>query len=491
MQTKKSFKYWQWRVIICSMVGYSIFYFVRKNFSFAMPALGAEYGITDTNFGIILTLVGLIYGVSKFVNGFIADRSNPRWHLALGLAACVILNLIFGWSADLSHAITGTDSGPDFVNAMVAIMAVLLILNNVFQGCGFAPCNHLMVHWVPPKELATKMSIWNTGHSIGAGLAAVLCGWIIGHLGTNLSADSSIVAKIAGNLGKEVSDPAVMTAAGHVGAWQWCFWIPAFIGVLGIILIIATLRDTPSSVGLPELPDTKTELDEDESKEAFRRFIREKVLKNKIVWILAITDIFVYIVRFAVLDWGPKFLQMGENHLSPMWAGATIGIFELFGCLGMLSAGWITDHLFGSKAQRVCAIEMALTALCLVILHLLPAGSNPVLMLFLLAIAGFFLYGPQALLGVTASNQVTKKGASSAVGIIGLMSYLSVLFTGVGIGVLSDKFGDSFWNNLYLIMAGIAVVGGLIVATLWNIKDDGYIHEEPEKNTTFADQETK
>jgi Sugar phosphate permease len=32
MQTKKSFKYWQWRVIICSMVGYSIFYFVRKNF---------------------------------------------------------------------------------------------------------------------------------------------------------------------------------------------------------------------------------------------------------------------------------------------------------------------------------------------------------------------------------------------------------------------------------------------------------------------------
>ena len=42
MQTKHSFKYWQWRVIICSMIGYSMFYFVRKNFSFAMPALSAE-----------------------------------------------------------------------------------------------------------------------------------------------------------------------------------------------------------------------------------------------------------------------------------------------------------------------------------------------------------------------------------------------------------------------------------------------------------------
>ena len=130
MKTKKSFQYWQWRVIICSMIGYSVFYFVRKNFAFAMPALGQEYGITDTSFGIILTLVGLVYGVSKFLNGFIADRANARWHLVIGLGACVILNFLFGWSADISHWITGQESGPDFVNAMVAVMAVLLVLNN-------------------------------------------------------------------------------------------------------------------------------------------------------------------------------------------------------------------------------------------------------------------------------------------------------------------------------------------------------------------------
>ena len=38
MKTKRSFKYWQWRVIICSMIGYALFYFVRKNFAFAMPS---------------------------------------------------------------------------------------------------------------------------------------------------------------------------------------------------------------------------------------------------------------------------------------------------------------------------------------------------------------------------------------------------------------------------------------------------------------------
>ena len=59
---------------------------------------------------------------------------------------------------------------------MVMIMGLLYIVNQIFQGCGFAPCNHLMVSWVPPKELATKMSLWNTSHSVGAFLVAVICG---------------------------------------------------------------------------------------------------------------------------------------------------------------------------------------------------------------------------------------------------------------------------------------------------------------------------
>ena len=446
MQTKHTFKHWQWRVIICSMIGYSMFYFVRKNFSFAMPALGEAYGITNTSFGIILSLVGIIYGISKFINGFIADRANARWHLVIGLTICALLNYIFGFSADLSHWITGASQGPDFVNSMVVIMAVLLVLNNIFQGCGFSPCNRLMVHWVPPKELATKMSFWNTSHSIGAGLVSVLCGYIIG---------------------------SGMGSGTGTMAWQWCFWIPAVIASLGVFFILVSLRDTPTSVGLPELPDTKTELDEDDSPEAFKAFIRKKVFQNPIVWILALTDLFVYIVRFAVLDWGPTFLQNRAIPLSPQLAGWTIAIFEIAGCAGMMCAGWVSDRFFGGKAQRVCAIEMDIVALCLVALHLLPADASSVLVLVLLAVAGFFLYGPQALLGVVAANQVTKKAASSAVGLIGLMSYVSVIFTGAGLGWFSDHFG---WDYLFILMSGVAIVGGLTVALLWNIKDDGYIH---------------
>ena len=439
-KTKHSFQYWQWRVILSTMVGYSVYYFVRKNFSFAMPALGDEYGISNTSFGIILTLVGLIYGVSKFVNGVLSDRTNARWHLSFGLAVCVLLNVAFGWSDKLSAMITGYADGPDFVNGMVAVMAVLLVLNNIFQGCGFAPCNHLLAHWIHPKELATKTAIWNTSHSVGAAIVSVICGYIIA----------------------------------NTGDWRYCFWLPAAIAAAGVVFVIITLRDTPKSVGLPELENTKTELDDNDSPEAFRTFLRKKVFRNPIIWVLAVTDLFVYVVRFAVLDWGPTFLQDRANPLSPELAGWTLAIFEIAGCAGMLCAGWVSDKFFDGKSHRMCVVEMFLVAICMAILQFIPADTNSVVVLILLALSGFFIYGPQALLGVVATKQATKKAASSAVGLIGFMSYLSVIITGAGLGWFSDTFG---WDYLFILMAGFALVGGIIVTSLWDIKDDGYIHD--------------
>ena len=69
--TSQRFKYWQTRTIIATMIGYALFYFVRKNLSIAMPAMQADLGITKTELGLFLTLHGLIYGLSKFINGFI------------------------------------------------------------------------------------------------------------------------------------------------------------------------------------------------------------------------------------------------------------------------------------------------------------------------------------------------------------------------------------------------------------------------------------
>jgi OPA family glycerol-3-phosphate transporter-like MFS transporter/OPA family sugar phosphate sensor protein UhpC-like MFS transporter len=261
----------------------------------------------------------------------------------------------------------------------------------------------------------------------------------------------------------------VAVICGYLTRWQLCFWVPAAIAFVGIFFILITLRDTPKSVGLQELPKVKGELDDGEQKDpkAFRQFLMKKVFLNPVIWVLAITDLFVYIVRFAILDWGPSMLS--DMGLSKELTGWTVAIFEIAGCAGMLCAGYISDKFFNSRSQRVCAIEMSLVAACLLGLHFLQDAGHPVFFLILLALAGFLIYGPQALLGVTAANIATKKAASSAVGLIGLMSYLSTIITGVGFGALADKFGG--WSWIFITMGGLAVVGAVLILTIWGLKE--------------------
>ncbi len=478
MDSTKQFKYWQWRTIIATMIGYALFYFVRKNFSFAIPGLSAEYGITKTSFGIIMTLTTIVYGVSRFLNGFLADRLSGRYHMAIGLMLCAIANFAFGFGADISTLITGETGGPQFTNTLILFFGVVLILNNFLQGSGFPPCARLLTHWIPPQELATKMSIWNTSHSVGASLVAILCGYIMGTMGANLSANPEIVAEIAGHLGVTLGDDSamksVLESAAHYGAWRWCFWIPgglAFVGAIGIFMM---LRDTPSSVGLPEIH--KINKSGKENSAEYKAFIREKVFRNKWIWILGIANFFVYVVRFAVLDWGPTFLKEARG-MDLKGAGWTVAVFEIFGIIGMLASGWLTDKLLKGKAHRMCVFCMIGVAIFMTLFLMMPVGTPMWLMIIVLAMAGFCIYGPQALIGIAAANQATNRAAATANGLTGLFGYASGIVSGFGVGYMIDLLNN--WDYVFMGMIGIAVIGTLVFLTMWGAKADGYDDEEP------------
>ncbi|MDR0574625.1 MAG: MFS transporter [Tannerella sp.] len=478
----KSFKYWQIRTIIATMAGYALFYFVRKNFSFAIPGLSAEYGITKTSFGIIMTLVTIVYGLSRFLNGLIADRMNARYHMAIGLLLCALANFAFGSGTDISTLITGETGGPMFTNTMTLIFGIILILNNFFQGSGFPPCARLLTHWVPQQELATKMSVWNTSHSIGASLVAILCGYIMGTLGTNMSHHPETISLIAGNLNVDIADiekmKSVIESASHIGAWKWCFRIPAAIALAGSIGLFLSLRDTPSSVGLPELHITNKK-GKDSSAE-YKAFIRKHVFRNKWIWILGIANFFVYIVRFAILDWGPTFLKEAHG-MSLAHAGWTVAVFEIFGIIGMLIAGWATDKYLKGKAHRTCVFCMIGVAVFMTVFLFLPSSVPPWIMIAVLAMAGFFIYGPQALIGIAAANQATNRAAATANGLAGLFGYASGIVSGIGVGYFVDMISKvnpgKSWDYVFMGMISVAVLNIFIFMLMWKAKADGYEEE--------------
>lgn len=330
------------------------------------------------------------------------------------------------------------------------------------------------------------MSVWNTSHSIGASLLAILCGYIMGTLGSDMTGDAATVEAIRQNLitlnPALANDPAALSekvaaSASHVGAWQWCFWIPALFALAGAAGLAFFLRDTPKSVGLPELEVAHTKVEDNTNSAEYKAFLREKVFRNPLIWILAFANFFVYVVRFAVLDWGPKFLQEARG-LDPMEAGWIISISEIMGIVGMLVAGWATDKLFKSKAHRTCVFCMLGAAAFMAIFYFLPGTAPAPLLAGVLGMVGFFIYGPQALIGIAAANQATKSAAATANGVTGIFGYLSTFVSGLGIGAMVDWVNrvnpGQGWNYVFLMMIAMAVVGMLIFMLMWRAKADGY-----------------
>lgn len=472
-QKRKKFINWQTRTILVSMLGYAMFYFVRKNFSLAMPGLTGEYGISNKSFGWILFFGSLIYGTSRFINGYVVDRVKSHIVMALGLFLCAIANFAFGFSVNISSLITGTDSGPDFTSMLILFMGIVIILNQYCQGMGYPPCARILPHWIHPSELATKMSIWNTSHSVGAALAVIVCGTIMGSLGTDMSANTAVVARITENLtNNNVADASTqaLSYAAHIGAWKWCFWIPAIIALCGSVFVLMGLRDEPKDAGLPDLPGTSLGKIDVRNKKDRKKFEMEMVWKNRWVWTFCIANLFVYVVRMGILDWGPKFLTESRG-LDISEAGWTVAAFEIAGIVGTLFAGWATDHIFKGKGHHMCVACMAGAALFMFIFRCLPGNASLTLTAAVLVGAGFCVYGPQALIGIELGKQATKEASARANGIAGILGYIGSGLSGLLVGYVADIYG---WTRVFETIIVVAIIGMLILISMWKAPRDGY-----------------
>jgi phosphoglycerate transporter family protein len=415
-QLDAPYRFWRRRVMFWSIIGYAAFYLVRKNLAIAMPVMESQLGLKKSDLGLFLTLHGLLYGVSKFGNGIIGDRVNARTFMAIGLAACALLNLGFGFS----HT--------------VLVLGIFWMLNGWFQGIGFPPCARLMTHWYRPSELATKMSIWNTSHSIGTMATLILGGYLVKHFGD----------------------------------WRLCFWVPAGIAIIIAILLLLMLPDTPASVGLAELEETRT-TDRSAHPKPAGDVLWQRVFSNPHIWLIAGANFFVYAIRYGMLDWGPTMLKETRG-ISLSNAGWMVAAFEGAGLAGMLAAGWLTDRVFAGRGARMCLVCMILCAVSMLLFWKVPEQSVW-MSTGLLMLAGFFIYGPQALVGISVANLATKEAAATAVGLTGIFGYASTILSGWGLGWLVQKYG---WDKAFACLVAVCLGGIVMFALAWGAKAHGY-----------------
>lgn len=395
--------------LIGIFIGYAAYYIVRNNFIFSTPYLKNDLHLSTTEIGFLASAMLITYGLGKGVMSILADKSNPKYFMALGLFLCVIINLLMGFSQSFY------------------IFVGLVILLGLFQGMGVGPSIITVGYWFSRSQRGRASTTWNVSHNLGGGLVAPIVGSALAYLGTE-----------------------------H---WRIAAYIvPAMIAMICVLLVLKFVKKRPVEEGLPAVEDlyhedsvNKKVNAKPEGMKAYEIFF-EYVFKNKNSWYLVFIDIFTYMVRFGMITWIPLYLLTVKG-FTKTEMGFSFLLFEWAAIPSTLVAGWLVDKFFKGRV-------MMLPLICLTVVFVCVLGymqsTNVFLITLFATITGCLIYIPQSMVAVQAMEVIPSFALGSAVGLRGLMSYLVGSSLGTSLfGFVVSKFG---WDSgFYTIMVGVVI----------------------------------
>lgn len=413
------YRKWRIKMFVGMYLGYVVFYFTRKNESFVRPLFAEYMGMDIMQLGLLGTIMYITYGIGKFANGLLADRCNIRAFMATGLFGASLVNLFF-------------PSAP-----AVWVLYVLWGLNGIFQSMGFPPIAKGLVHWYAPKERATMWTLWSSSHTCGAFFIGIIASFILN----------------------------------RQFGWQYVFYVSGVLGLLTSIGILLTLTDKPETVGLPKIEDYKNDVMpvKSESGMTHAQVLKKYIFGNKFLWMLAFAYIFVYFVRFAALDWTVKF--MVDMKYTPDSAAVYLAVMPLLGMPGGIVAGWLADRFFKGRCTPINIIYLVLLALSTWGFYATISLPVDFYHYFFSAAIGFFVDGPQNLVGGVQTSRVTvQEAASAATGFTGMFGYLGAVLSGSGAAFIIANLG---WGGFYSSIVIACIIAIVLISMTWSRESAG------------------
>jgi len=419
----------RYQVLEATFLGYAMFYLVRNNLGTVAKDIEEGLRYSHDQVGNLLAITAITYGVGKFLMGALSDRSNPRLFMACGLLLTAACNFAFGAVADYG------------------VHLALWGLNGLIQGMGWPPCGRTIGHWFSVRERGSVFAVWNIAHNVGGGIAGALAGRCAAAWG-----------------------------------YEYAFFVPGIIATVGALYLLWRLRDTPQSEGLPPVEVYRNDFPTGdgaacaipERELSFRELLVQHVLRNKALWLVATANFFVYIARYAMLDWGPTYLREMKG-ADAIQGGDAVMYIEFAGIPSTLLMGWLSDRL-GGRRGMVSLLCMLPVALAFTGILLNPPGTLWLDNL-LLGVVGFFVYPPVMLLGVAALDLTSKKAVGTAAGFVGLFGYLGRTAQAKSFGWILQTVapGDSAmaWHLVMWSIVGCALLAVVLLALSWKLKPRG------------------
>lgn len=362
-------------------VAYSLYYVCRMSLSVVKQPLIDEGFLTAGQLGLIGSALFFIYSIGKFINGFIADYCNIRRFMATGLFVSAAVNLLMGVFG-LMNGWVGMTTTVIFIS-----FAFLWGINGWAQSMGSPPGVISLSRWFPQSRRGSYYSVFSASPYIGEFISY------------------NVIAAVVAWLG-----------------WQYGFLVASLAGLIGTALILFLVSDNPESKGLPSIQtltgEKLTKEDQMRTKD-----LQKMILKHPGIWVIAISSAFIYITKYAIAGWGVLFLQKSRG-FSLEDASQVIAFSAVFGILGTVMAGWLSDRVFKSDRVKPAIISGVLSFISLALFLFTEAGFwVNVLYVSVFSLTVGILYCIVA--GLMAVDIVPRKATGAALGVVGISSYMA------------------------------------------------------------------
>ena len=375
-------------------VAYSLYYVCRMSINVVKQPLIDEGILSAGQLGLVGSALLFVYAVGKFLNGFIADYCNIRRFMATGLFISAVVNLLMGVFGLFGNML------PTML--IFISFAFLWGVNGWMQSMGSAPGVISLSRWFPQSKRGSYYSLFSRSPYIGEFISYNLLALVVGWLG-----------------------------------WQAGFITAALAGLAGALVILMFVSDTPESKGLPSVQELSGETLTKEDRMPTRE-LQKMILKHPGIWVIAISSAFIYITKYAVAGWGVLFLQKARG-FDLAEASQVIPLSAVFGILGTVLAGWLSDRMFnGDRVKRAVLSGIISTSSLILFLFV---GCGFVLNIFyvsLFSLSTGVLYCIVA--GLMAVDIVPRKATGAALGVVGISSYVAAGLQDIASGYLIQGF---------------------------------------------------
>jgi MFS transporter, ACS family, glucarate transporter len=311
-------------VVLGFLIALSVITFLdRLAIAVAGPRVQSELHIEPEQWGWVLGAFALAYGLFEIPSGAAGDRFGQRRALT---------RIVVWWSVFTGATAAATGFRP---------LIVTQFLFGAGEAGAYPNASGVIGRWFPESERARAQG-------------AV---WAASRVGGALS-------------------PLLVVPLLHLAGWRAMFCLFACFGLVWAVLWRAWFHDRPS-----EQPGiTEAELAEIGPVEtrAVRDGMWTALLRSRQAWLL-IAMYWCYVWgSWFYFSWFPTYLMRGPGFTESQM-GLVSALPFVFGCIGNLTGGWLSDqlaHRFGLKTARCGLASSSLAVSSLMILGLAFATSK-------------------------------------------------------------------------------------------------------------------